>query len=410
MIPKPPAPRRRALRAGALAVLASLFASLAACSSGWEPAFDEAAPPELFESVAIAPPAEALTFARTGGPGERRVIAVTEYCDGTVRGVDLTAALGRAVSDPIAVFQELGYEGLADLLRDPPAAALVSVPAADLVIPVDLGRHHVAAATNFPEHAGDAGVDDGPFLFAKLVEPTGPREEVPVGTGLLDYEVEVAWVTLAPLEPGAAPESLGLVLCNDFTDRETLLHRVDPWDVESGAGFTTGKSFPGFLPIGDLFVVTKDPRKFAEDLELRLWVNGALRQRSRASEMVWDLDEIVARTWAWKDRRWDHRGEQVALIPTAEVIPERTLLLSGTPHGTVFAGLAPRHYLLGLTRWLAGGWDVSLPQQVVAAYVDDARDAGAYLRAGDRVDIHVERMGVVRSRVAPEPSAVGEST
>jgi 2,4-didehydro-3-deoxy-L-rhamnonate hydrolase len=337
------------------------------------------------------------------------VIAVAEYRDGTVRGIDLTAALGREVSDPISVFREVGYERLAALVRNPAPASRVHVPAESLGIPVDLARHHVAAATNFPEHAGDAGVEEGPFLFAKLVEPTGPHDPVPAGPGLLDYEVEVAWVTLAPLAPGVPPESLGLVLCNDFTDRETLLHRVDPWDVESGAGFTTGKSFPGFLPVGDLFVIPRDPRKFATELELRLWVNGALRQRSRASEMVWDLDEIVARTWAWKDRRWDHRGEQVALVASADAIPERTLLLSGTPHGTVFAGLAPRHYLLGLTSWLAAGWDRPLPEHVVSAYVEDARSAGAYLQAGDRVDIHVDRMGVVRNRVAPEPSTMDSS-
>jgi 2,4-didehydro-3-deoxy-L-rhamnonate hydrolase len=387
-----------------------LALSVVACSSGWEPAFDEVAPPDLFEEVAIAPPEEALTFARIDGPSGPRVIAVTAYREGSVRGIDLTVALQREVSDPIAVFSELGYEHLLELVRDPAPSAMVSVPATSLVIPVGLGAHHVAAATNFPEHAGDAGVEDGPFLFAKLVEPTGPRDPVPAGSGLLDYEVEVAWVTLAPLTPDGAPDFLGLVLCNDFTDRETLLHHVDPWDVESGAGFTTGKSFPGYLPVGDLFVVPRDHRRFAAELDLRLYVNGALRQRSRASEMVWDFDEIVARTWAWKDRRWDHRGAAVALVAAPDAIPERTLILSGTPHGTVFAGLAPRHYLLGLTTWLAGGWDRSLPQQVVSAYVGDAHRAGAYLRAGDSVDIHVDRMGVVRSRVSPASSAAPEST
>jgi 2,4-didehydro-3-deoxy-L-rhamnonate hydrolase len=387
--------------------LASLLLVLgaASCSSRWEPAFDEVAASGLFEKVDIAPPEEALTFARARGSSGPRVLLVTAYENGSIRGVDLTTALEREVTDPIRIFEELGYDRLLEVLQSATSASQATVPASQLVMPVDLGDHHVAAATNFPEHAGDAGVEDGPFLFAKLVAPTGPHDPVPAGDGLLDYEVEVAWVTLAPLRPGDEPPYFGLVLCNDFTDRETLLHHVDPWDVESGAGFTTGKSFPGFLPIGDLFVVPRDPRRFALDLDLELYVNGALRQRSKASEMVWDLDEIVARTWAWKERRWDHRGAQVSLLPEPDAIPARTLLLSGTPHGTVFAGLAPRHYLFGLTSWLAGGWNESVPQRVIAEYVDDARSSGAYLQPGDRVEIHVDRMGVVRNRIEPAPSA-----
>lgn len=372
-----------------------------ACASGWEPAFDETASPGTFDDVAIADPDEALTFARVERDGRRRVLVVTTYRGGTVGAVDLGAALGRAVNDPIAVVRELQWDGVRNAVRAAPPTAHVTVPAPDLVMPVDLRDHHVAAGTNFPEHAGDAGVEDGPFLFAKLVQPTGPYDPVPAGTGLLDYEVEVAWVTLAPLPPGDAPELMGLVLCNDYTDRDTLLHALDPWNVASGDGFTTGKSFPGYLPMGDLFVVPRDHRRFAAALELRLWVNGRLRQRSPATAMVWDVDEIVARTWAAKDRRWDHRGRPVALVPDAAAIPDRTLLMSGTPSGTVFAGLRARHYASGVGAWLAGGWDAPLPRRVIEAYVADARDAGAYLRPGDRVEIHVDGLGVVRNEVVP---------
>jgi 2-keto-4-pentenoate hydratase/2-oxohepta-3-ene-1,7-dioic acid hydratase in catechol pathway len=286
------------------------------------------------------------------------------------------------------------------LLRGAPAEARVAVEAARLVSPVDLREHHVAAATNFPAHADDAGVEDGPFLFAKLVRPTGPYDAVSAGEGLLDYEVEVAWVTLAPLAQGGAPDLMGLTLCNDFTDRDTLVRHIDPWDVESGAGFTTGKSFPGYLPVGNLFVVPRDHRRFAADLELRLYVNGALRQRAKAAQMVWDFDEIIARTWAARTRRWEHRGQQVSLLGDSEVIPDRTLILSGTPDGTVFAGLQARHYASGLTAWLFGGWDQSLPNRVVSAYVDDARAARIYLQPEDRVEIHVDRMGVLRNPIS----------
>jgi len=384
-----------------VALCAALVAALpSACSSGWEPAYDEHAPPALFDDVVIADPDEALTFARTVANGRRRVIAVTEYRGGAVRGIDLSMALGHEASDPISAFNELGYDDLEDLVRNTPASARIEVPAAELAIPVDLRAHHVAAATNFTEHADDAGAEK-PFLFAKLVAPTGPYDPVSAGDGLLDYEVEFAWVTLAPLQQGAEPQFMGVVLCNDFTDRDTLMRHIDPWNVESGAGFATGKSFTGYLPVGNLFVIPRDYRRFAAGLELRLYVNGALRQRSMGHEMIWDFDEIIAHTWAWKDRRWDHRRQPVSLFGDTDVIPDRTLILSGTPHGTVFSGLQTRHYASGLTAWLLGGWNESLPSHVVSAYINDARAAGIYLQPSDRVEIHVDRIGVVRNQVVP---------
>lgn len=383
------------------------------CGSDWKPAFDEVAPANLFDDVTIADLDEALTFARVGAPGQRRLLAVTRYHGGVVSAVDLSAVGGgRPRQDAGELVLELGYDGVRDLVRGAADSARVEVPVGDLVIPVDVHDHHIAAATNFPEHAGDAGVEKGPFLFAKLVTPTESTSTVSTRGGLLDYEVEVAWLTFAPIAQGAkagqdaqaAPGSglIGLILANDYTDRETLLHHINPFDVESGDGFTTGKSAPGWLPLGNLLVVPRDHRAFVRDLELRLYVNGSLRQRSMAKEMIWDFDEVVAHTFAWKDKRWEHRGEQVSLLGASpDAIAARTLILSGTPHGTVFAGLHARHFLGGLGRWLMGGWSRAPIHSVADAYAADARSASAYLQPGDKVDIHVERLGVLRNTITP---------
>lgn len=379
-----------------------VMAFLAACSSSWEPAFDQVAASALFDTVAIADPDEALTFARFDDNGTRRVIAVREYRNGVVRGVDIARITRQDAKDPIAVFNQLGYDTLRNYIRAARPEDLITFRADQLVIPVDLHDRHIAVGTNFPEHAGDAGVEDGPFLFPKLVQPTGPRDAVPAGTGLLDYEVEVAWVTLGPLPRGDKAEWMGLLLANDFTDRETLLHGVDPWNPASGDGFATGKSFPGFLPIGNLFVVPKDHRRFAAALNLHLYLDRILRQRSTADAMVWDFDAIIAHTWEWQDRRWDHRGQQVSLFGNAQAIPARTLILSGTPHGTVFAGIGLRHKVYGLGRWLLGGWSEPIPKHVIDVYIEDAHRAGAYLRPGQTVEIHVDRMGVLSSPIVPE--------
>jgi 2,4-diketo-3-deoxy-L-fuconate hydrolase len=224
----------------------------------------------LIESLAIAPPEKALTFART----QNSLIGVQSYSNGIVSGVDLSLLYG--ISDPIELFKREGYQHLMRTLSLP---ADISVSLEDLIIPVTLSSHHIAAAGNFPEHAEEAGIRNEPYLFAKRVEPSQSRTTLSVGQALLDYEVELAWVTLYPLEENdRMPDFMGMIAVNDFTDRAELLHSIDPYDVESGQGFSHGKSFPGYLPVGELFVVPADYHEYASQRVLKLFVNGSLRQ------------------------------------------------------------------------------------------------------------------------------------
>ena len=158
--------------------------------------------------------------------------------------------------------------------------------------------------------------------------------------------------------------------------------------------------FPGSLPVGNLFVIPRDWRTFVPALELRLFVNDGLRQRSRAGEMVWDVGEVFEQVFVRKGVQWDDAGRKVALFD-GDSIPARTLVLTGTPHGTVFDGVPPAILARGVLRWLAGGWGLSIPAQVIEAYKDAARDARAYLQPGDDVAIHVHRLGELKSRVRP---------
>lgn len=372
--------------------------SAVACAASF--AATAAAQPDL-GTVAIAPRDQALTFARTDSPDGPRALAVTRYADGEVEGVDLTALLGRPVSDPIAALEQAGWDGLRARIDGAPASATARAPAATLLAPVDLGVHHVAVGTNYPEHAGEASVEEGPFLFAKLVAPTGPRAPVAAGEALLDYEVELAFVPLQPLRAGDRPATMGLILCNDYTDRALLLRHVDVRTPTSGKGFTTGKSLPGYLPVGDLFVVPRDLRAFATGLELRLWVNGAPRQQARVAEQIWDLDRTLAETWARRDVTWEHRGGRVSLLAPDGTIPARALIMSGTPGGTVFQGVGWGTRLRGAWSWLRGGGSMPVAAQVIETYIEEARAARRYLQPGDRVTIRVDRLGVIDNAIVP---------
>lgn len=380
-------------------VTAMLSSLLSACTIAWNPAYDEGFPEAERGTLAIAPLDEALTFARVEVAGVKRVLAVTAYHQGQVEAVDLSALLRTDVIDPARLFVQRGYDALKDAIASAPASARLTVAVDRLVVPVDFDDRHIAVGTNYPEHASDAGTVR-PFLFPKVVQPGRSGDEVSTRGSLLDYEAEIAVVTLEPLSTGQSPAFLGVMLANDFTDRGLLMRVVDRGDIESGKGFTTGKSFPGSLPVGNLFVVPRDWRTFVPGIELRLFVNDRLRQRARGSEMIWDTAEILRQALARKGETWEFQGSPVALFD-GDAIPARTLLLTGTPHGTVFDGVPAPVIARGLLRWLAGGWGEGIGGQVIAAYEDAARSAKAYLQPGDRVAIPVHRLGELDSRVVP---------
>jgi 2,4-diketo-3-deoxy-L-fuconate hydrolase len=381
---------------------ALVVALVTGCSDMFQPAFDETLSESDRRTVEIADPEVALTFARVQTPQGPQVVAVTSWKEGSIEGVLLLARYGKSVPDVPSLFLERGYDGVLEDLKTAPPRGLsrAKIDVDELVAPVDFGDHHIAVGTNYPEHASDAGTTR-PFLFPKIVQPGVSGDDVSAGTGLLDYEVEIAAMTLEPLAPGEAPRYLGFLASNDFTDRETLMHALDRNDIESGKGFTTGKSFPGFLPVGPLLVIPRDYRSFSRELEIRLYVNDALRQKARGDEMVWDVDEILRQVFARKDVHWDFRGRQVALYD-GDAVPARTLILSGTPHGTVFDGVPARIMASGITSWIFGGFLARGPaEQVIESYVAAARDARAYLQPGDEVLIHIPRLGQIASHVKP---------
>jgi 2-keto-4-pentenoate hydratase/2-oxohepta-3-ene-1,7-dioic acid hydratase in catechol pathway len=341
-------------------------------------------------AIDIAPVEEALTFARHEIGGGHRLILVSKYENGAVTGVDLTATLGAEIDDPIAAYAAYGYDGLA---AHAASRETVTVPLLQLTLPVALTASHIATGTNFPEHGKEASITDGPFLFPKEVEPTAFNAPVSSDGALLDHEVELCFVALEDIDLGHAPERTGLLLCNDFTDRAKLMRHIDPKDVTSGKGFTTGKSAPGFMPVGNLFLIPNDLRDFAAKVELRLYRNGELRQAARQSEAIWDFDELLRRTWARQHILWDHLGRKVGLAIERDRIPARTAFLGGTPDGTIFRGVNKSAILLGLWDWAAGGWSRPATHWIVERHIAGELRGKRYLQPGERIRIAVRHLG-----------------
>ena len=350
----------------------------------------------LRATIAIAPTDKALTFARSGRVVAAQTIVVTRYQDGVVTGFDLTPLLLPG-EDAIAAYNRLGYDALTTFVAS--AKTSVSLDAATLAVPVNLRALHAAVATNYPEHADEAKVEGGPFMFAKVAQPTSSRAAILASKGLLDYEVELCLVTLSALPANAGAKG-GLILCNDVTDRAALLRGADISDIASGKGFTDGKSGAGFLPVGELFVVPRDLKAFVEPLELHLSVNGEERQHTRVTSWIWDLDRLLLETakrsgvsWTWRE------GSAQLPVNTDGVLPDRTLVLAGTPAGTVFQGPGPATFVRGAFDWVAKFGQGSPISAIIERTITDDCASGGYLQPGDVVAIRVDQMGTIENRM-----------
>ena len=195
----------------------------------------------------------------------------------------------------------------------------------------------VAIGRNYRDHAAELGnpvPDEEPLLFLKApssLVTDGGEIVLPPESSRVDYEGELALVIGRRIKAWPQErwlEALAGVCCaNDVTARD--LQKKD-------GQFARSKSFDTFCPIGPAIVPGVD----ASDLEIETRVNGAVRQSSRTSIMMFSPAFLVA-----------YVSRMMTLLPG-------DLILTGTP-----AGVGP-------------------------------------LGPGDRVEVEIENVGVLSNRVA----------
>jgi 2,4-didehydro-3-deoxy-L-rhamnonate hydrolase len=343
-------------------------------------------------NVAIAAREEALTFARYVQGDTPRLLLVNKFSDGKVSGIDLQQQFPDNPADPIALFNQVGYEALRDL-----AGTVVSVDVTDLLLPFSGTDNQVAVGINYRTHADETSVAES-FLFPKRTAATSFQSSVMAADHLLDYEIELGFVLLRDLPRGMQPQYIGLVLASDYTDRAALLRHANLADVSSGDGFTTGKSAPGFMSVGNLLVIPKDYLRFYPALQLELWLNGEKRQSAAPAQMIWDFPRIVAETFAQEQRRWQWRETTASLPVGRNGIVERTVFLSGTPGGVIYRKPSIRQLFIGLSeafftlQWLN-------PQSVVEPFLREEYLSGRYLAPGDIVQMRADRLGTISNTI-----------
>lgn len=222
-----------------------------------------------------------MRLARIGEPGAERPAA--SDADGSWR--DLSPITDDVTPAFLASCQQSGLPELAELpvLGEP---SRFGPPIKGLGKIICIGM-------NYRAHAAETGAQppEEPVVFMKAPDTVvGPNDTVliPRGSVKTDWEVELAVVIGAEARyltgPGdAASVIAGYAISNDVSERHFQIERGGQWDK--------GKNCETFNPFGP-WIVTADSIN-AQDLQMRTWVNGTLRQHSNTSDMIFGIHHIV---------------------------------------------------------------------------------------------------------------------
>ncbi len=156
-----------------------------------------------------------------------------------------------------------------------------------------LGKNYLDHAKETQGLAGsDNNIPKFPVYFAKFASPAIATGDIIPNhkniTDKVDYEVELAVVigkdgTNIKSE-NALEYVFGYMIANDISARN-IQRKHGQW--------FKGKSLDGFCPLGPYLVyhtAVADPN----NLSIKCWVNDELRQNSNTSQMIFDIQEIIA--------------------------------------------------------------------------------------------------------------------
>jgi 2-keto-4-pentenoate hydratase/2-oxohepta-3-ene-1,7-dioic acid hydratase in catechol pathway len=261
-----------------------------------------------------------LGVVRDGAADE--VIDVAEVSGGSGTPHDILAVVDSG---------EQGLDRLAELVASPGASRRSAVrKLADLTVlpPLDPPRGNVLAiGWNYRKHAEEGararntGVGP-PTIFTKAITTiVGPYADIPIDASVsdkIDWEVELGVVI------GRRGANIKRQDALDHIFGYTVLNDVTARDIQSGWGgqWFKGKSLDGSCPTGP-WVLTRDEVADVGSLQLRLRVNGELKQDGNTRDMIYPVDAII---------EWLSVG--MTLLPGM-------LVATGTPDGVGFARTPP---------------------------------------------------------------------
>ncbi|TCL05161.1 fumarylacetoacetate hydrolase family protein [Sodalis ligni] len=158
-----------------------------------------------------------------------------------------------------------------------------------------VGKNYHQHAVEFQASGFDASASENtpefPVIFTKAPSSViGPEMAIPAYLDYsesTDYEGELAVVIGRGGRNIAKADALthvfGYTIVNDVTSR-TLQQTHRQWFL--------GKSLDGYCPMGPA-IVTADEIPAPEQLQLKTWVNGELRQHAGVADLIFDIPTLI---------------------------------------------------------------------------------------------------------------------
>ncbi|WP_026542673.1 fumarylacetoacetate hydrolase family protein [Paenarthrobacter nicotinovorans] len=261
-----------------------------------------------------------LKFARLGTAGNEQPAVIAQDAQGAEKYFSLTPL----TQDTDGAF--LASDGIERTRQALDNGELPEISPEGLRIGTPVARPGavVAIGLNYTAHAAESGATP-PQVPVVFLKPTntiaGPFDAAPIppSSEKYDWEVELAIVIGREASYLSSAEEAGgciagYAVANDLSERE--------YQIPGAAGqWTKGKSLPGSTPLGPWLVPASDID--AGNLRLQTLVNGAPRQDSSTSDMIFDPATIV------------HHLSQYMVLEPGDVI------ITGTPEGVALSGRFP---------------------------------------------------------------------
>ncbi len=169
---------------------------------------------------------------------------------------------------------------------------------------------------NYAKHARELGnaAPQAPIWFWKpesSILADGAPITLPANIGAVHHEVELAVRLGRRLRKASPADALravdAITVANDLTARD-----LQEAAKKAGLPWAQAKGYDGFLPLGTW--VPYDGRDL-QNLQLKLWVGGALRQEGTTRDMTWGVADLLAHASSWT------------------TLEPGDILLTGTPDG-----------------------------------------------------------------------------
>ncbi len=247
---------------------------------------------------------------------------------------------------------------------------LIPLDSVKLLAPIPRPGKVLALAGNYAKHIEEAGLALGlsdsprnttvprPFLMPSTAV-TGPDEVIPwpVYSDKIDYELELVVVIGKKAKCVSIENAIdyvaGYTIANDVSARSVTFAKNRarrPWD--EFYDWLNGKWADGFCPMGP-YLVTKDEIDDVQSLDMRLTVNGKVRQQANTAQMIYKVADVVS------------------FLSYLMTLEPGDVVCTGTPSGVAMA-------------------------------------TGQFLRPGDVIECTIESLGTLTNTVSDRPAGFYE--